>query len=425
MSEALEVKIPYAPRWFQKEIHASMTRFSVLVLHRRAGKTVLAINEMIKRIISSPLPNARGYYVAPFFSQAKRVAWSYVREYTVDIPGMRFNASELRAIFPNGAEIQLLGGDNYDSLRGIYADYVVLDEVAQMHPAIWGEIFRPALSDRKGSALFIGTPKGKNQFWDKWEQAGSLPGWYRAMYKVTETGALDLEEIHAAQREMSDAEFNQEYLCDFTAAIRGAFYAKEMRALEDAGRIMAVPYDETLKVITSWDLGIDDATVVIFYQIAGQEIRAINCLSWQGAGLPQIIKEIDQLPYSYSQHIAPHDIRVRELGTGKSRFDIAQSLGVYFDIAPGSLSIADGIQAVRSLIPKMVIDEQNCSVLIEALRQYRTEFNEKTQVFKSTPLHDWTSDFTDSLRYFAITDHTSLYSLWSKPQNLDLLEKVI
>jgi len=401
-----------------------MKRFSVLVIHRRAGKTVLAINEMIKVVTTCPLPNARGYYVAPFFSQAKRVAWTYLKEYTIDIPGMSYNSSELRAIFPNGAEIQLLGGDNYDSLRGIYADYVVLDEVAQMHPAIYGEIFRPALSDRKGRALFIGTPKGKNQFWERWDQAGKLEGWYRAMYKVTETGALPLEEIQAARREMSEAEFNQEYLCDFTAAIMGAFYAKEIRSLEDKGRIMPVPYDETLKVITSWDLGIDDATVVIFYQVAGREIRVINCKAFQGAGLPQIIKEIEDLGYNYSQHIAPHDIRVRELGTGKSRFDIAASLGVYFDIAP-NLSIADGIQATRSMLPKMVIDHVNCSVLIEAIRQYRTEYNEKTRVYKSTPLHDWTSDYCDSLRYAAITDMTTPDSLWSQPQNLGLLEPVI
>jgi len=244
------------------------------------------------------------------------------------------------------------------------------------------------------------------------------------MFKVTETGALPLEEIQAARREMSEAEFNQEYLCDFTAAIMGAFYSKEIRALEDKGRIMSVPHDETLKVITSWDLGIDDATVVIFYQIAGREIRVINCKAFQGAGLPQIIKEIEDLGYSYAQHIAPHDIRVRELGTGKSRFDIAQSLGVYFDIAP-NLSIADGIQATRSMLPKMVFDESNCSVLIEAIRQYRTEYNEKTRVYKSTPLHDWTSDYCDSLRYAAITDMTTPDSLWLQPQNLDLLETVI
>jgi len=424
VTDTLKVKIPYSPRWFQAQIHREMKRFSVLVIHRRAGKTVLAINEMIKVITTCLLPNARGYYVAPFFSQAKRVAWTYLKEYTIDIPGMSYNASELRAIFPNGAEIQLLGGDNYDSLRGIYADFVVLDEVAQMHPAIYGEIFRPALSDRRGRCLFIGTPKGKNQFWEKWDQAGYLEGWYRAMFKVTETGALPLEEIQAARREMSEAEFNQEYLCDFTAAIMGAFYSKEIRALEDKGRIMSVPHDETLKVITSWDLGIDDATVVIFYQIAGREIRVINCKAFQGAGLPQIIKEIEDLGYSYAQHIAPHDIRVRELGTGKSRFDIAQSLGVYFDIAP-NLSIADGIQATRSMLPKMVFDESNCSVLIEAIRQYRTEYNEKTRVYKSTPLHDWTSDYCDSLRYAAITDMTTPDSLWLQPQNLDLLETVI
>ncbi len=364
---------------------------------------MLAIAELIKATTSCRLPNPRGHYIAPYYSQVKRIAWQYVKDISHPIPGMKYNDSELRAQFPGGAEIQLLGGDNYHSLRGIYSDFAVLDEYANMHPALWGEVFRPALSDRKGGGIFIGTPQGHNAFYDKWVQAGELEGWSRAMYKVNETGALDAEEIQAAAREMAREEFEQEYLCSWTAAIKGAYYGQLINQLEANGRITQVPHDPGLQVITSWDLGIRDQTVVCFWQIAGAEHRLIDVERFVGVGFPDMIAKIKTKPYIYSQHLAPHDIQVRELGTGSSRFDIAAGLGLVFDsTAVPRLGVQDGIQAVRLLLPKMVIDRERCHEMIEALRQYRTEYDDKRQVFKDNPLHDWTSDYADAVRYYAI-----------------------
>ena len=408
------IQIPYAPRWFQFETHAALKRFNVLVFHRRAGKTVLAINELIRQVTACPHENPRGHYLAPYYSQVKRIAWMYVKQFTATIPGMNYNASELRAIFPSGAEIQLLGGDNYQAHRGIYSDYAVLDEYAQMHPGTWGEVFRPALSDRKGGAMFIGTPMGHNAFHEKWIQAGELDGWYRAMYKVNETGALDREEILSARAEMSAEEFQQEYMCSWTAAIKGAYFGKEMEELEAAGRIMEVPHDPELPVYTSWDLGIRDSTVVHFWQIAGREIRMIDCDAYTGTGIPAMVKDLQNKPYTYRGHVAPHDITVRELGTGKSRLDIASGLGLEFEIAP-RLGLQDGIQAVRQMLPRCVIDRSKCADSLEALRQYRTEYNDKLRVFRDTPLHDWTSDYADSIRYFAIGHENIQHSLWTTP----------
>ena len=396
--------IPYSPRWFQRDTHRLLTqhRFGVLVFHRRAGKTVLAINELIKRIVQCPYKNPRGHYIAPYYGQVKRIAWQYMKDYTIDIPGMDHNNSELRAIFPNGAEIQLLGGDNYQSHRGIYSDYAVLDEYAQMHPGLWGEVFRPALSDREGGALFIGTPFGDNAFRAKWDQAATLEGWCRAMYKVHQTGALSAKEIIAITKEITREEFEQEYLCSWTAAIKGSYYGKALELMDLERRITSVPHDPSLQVVTSWDLGIKDATVVHFWQLAGTEHRMIDVESFIGIGLPEIIHKISGKPYNYSMHIAPHDIKVRELGTGTSRLDIAASLGVNFDLAP-MLGIQDGIQATRILLPQCVIDRERCADSISALRLYRTEYDDKLQRFKNNPLHDWTSDFADSVRYYAVT----------------------
>lgn len=412
----VQVPIPYNPRWFQVKIHQELKRFGCLVLHRRAGKTVLAINELIKRVATCPHPSPQGHYVAPFYNQVKRIAWKYLQEFTLAIPGIQHNQSELLCTFPNGATIQLLGGDKYHSHRGIYSDFAVLDEPAQMHPALWGEVFRPALADRHGGALWIGTPNGmSNDFYDRWEFAGDPANddWIRAMYRVNETGAIDRQEIILASREMSREQFQQEFLCSWTAAILGAYYGQELSDMDKDGRIMSVPWDPNLPVVTSWDLGIRDSTVCHFWQEAGSEVRMIDCEAFVGIGLPDMIQKLRSKPYQYANHIAPHDIKVRELGSGTSRLDIAAQLGVNFDIAP-RVGVQDGIQATRSLLKRMVIDREKCSDSLQALRNYRVEYDDRRRTFKNNPLHDWTSDYCDSIRYRAVTPlNINQISLWS------------
>lgn len=412
------VVIPYQPRWFQAKVHAALQRFNVLVFHRRAGKTVLAINELIKRVMLCQHPDPRGHYMAPNYRQVKRIAWLYLKNYTRCIPGMNYNEAELRAIFPDGAEIQLLGGENYDSHRGIYSDFVILDEPADMHPAVWGEVFRPALADRKGGAIMIGTPKGHNNFYDRWEAAAHLKGWYRKMYKVTETGALPLDEIMAAKAEMTESQFDQEMMCSFEAAIQGAIFGAEMKGLEAAepARITSVPHDPNHLCQTSWDLGVKNSTVILYWQKVGLESRLIDCDAFQHTALSSMIKTVQSKPYNYSQHIAPHDIRVFEMGTGQTRFDRASDLGVYFDIAP-KMSFQDGIQATRDAMPRWVIDAAKCSDFIEAMKLYRTDHNAMLGTFNEKPIKDWTTDYADSARYYSITEPDTQISLWDTPQD--------
>jgi hypothetical protein len=233
--------------------------------------------------------------------------------------------------------------------------------------------------------------------------------------KASETGILDEEELEMARKDMTPEEFEQEYECSFTAAIRGAYYAKQV----DQAMIGRVPHDPALRVTTTWDLGVSDATVVWCIQRAGAEVRAINCLAFQGTGLPEIINKLNELPYNYDQHIFPHDVQVRELGSGRSRVEMLQDLGVTATVAP-RLSVADGISATRALIPKMAFDAEKCKDGIEALRQYRTEYDDKRSIFRETPLHDWTSDYADSLRYFAITREihsNEEWNDWDQPVN--------
>lgn len=396
------VTIPYKPRELQASIHSELARFNVLVCHRRFGKTVFAINELIRLALSVTKERPRLAYMCPLFKQAKAVAWDMLKHYSRPIPGVIFNESELRADYPNGGRVQLFGSDNADALRGIYLDGVVLDEYAQMSPRAWSEVLRPALSDRKGMAIFIGTPQGHNNFYDLYQKAADLDGWHRQMYKASETGLVDASELKAMSDEMTEDEYAQEMECSWSAAIRGAYWAKELLAIDK--QIMNVKYDPDFPVISSCDLGIADSFSIWYFQIIGSEVRVIDYDEYIGMGLSDIIKEMDKKPYTYSQHIAPHDIAVRELGTGKSRIEVARRLGVKYTISP-RMSVQDGISAVRSMIPRMYFDAVKCKLGLEAMRQYRTEYNDKKGIFSNAPLHDWCSHAADAMRYFAITRH--------------------
>lgn len=219
----MRIEIPYTPRYPDIHKRLESRRFTVLVAHRRFGKTVLAINHLLKMALLCPRPMGCYGYVGPLLKQTKKVAWAYLKSFTSNIPGRKVNEAETRIDLPNGASIWLYGADNPDSIRGSYFDGVVLDEVAQMKPQVWSEVIQPMLADRKGWALFIGTPKGVNLFSDlyysalKREQEGN-PHWQAMLYPVTATKALDQDEVDRLKEELSDNAFRQELLCDFSAS---------------------------------------------------------------------------------------------------------------------------------------------------------------------------------------------------------------
>ncbi len=268
----------YAPRPHQARLHAGLKRFNVLVAHRRFGKTVFCINELIAKAAANTRPEPRYAYVAPLLTQAKDVAWEYLKRYTAPIPGAAAHESELRVDLPGGGRIRLYGADNADRLRGLYFDGVVLDEYALMHPRIWPEVIRPALTDRGGWAIFIGTPMGRNQFSALYQAAQYQPDWLAVRFRASETAVIPAAELETARRSMSEEQFAQEFECSFDAAVPGAYFARHIKSAERNGRICRVPWDPRLPVHTAWDLGIDDATTIWFCQQAGPEIRLIDYL---------------------------------------------------------------------------------------------------------------------------------------------------
>lgn len=401
MASTVELVSPYEVREQFVPLHKRDTRWFIGVAHRRAGKTVADINELIIGASRCTLPNPRFAYVAPQLNQAKDIAWTYLKEYTTFIPGVKINESELWVELPGGKRIRIYGADNPDRLRGIYLDGVVLDEFGDMDPTIWTQVIRPALSDRKGWACFIGTPKGKNTFHRLWGEAESDPDWTRLMLRASETGLIDQKELDDARRMMTEDEYAQEYECSFEAAVKGAYYGKEMNDAE-VERITSVPYDPRLLVHTAWDLGVADSTVIWFIQTVGRETRVIDVLKGEGVGLDWYARQLQERGYLYGTHHLPHDVEVRELGTGKSRLEVLNGLGLNNITVCPNIPIADGIQATRMLLPMCWFDREKCKDGIEALRMYRRDYDEKRQEFRVAPLHDWTSHYADAFRYYAV-----------------------
>lgn len=367
-----------------------------------AGKTVATIADLIDSTLRHKMPNARGAYVAPTFVQAKDVAWEYLKRFSAPIPGCTFNESELRVDYPNGARIRLYGADNYDRMRGLYFDFVVLDEFADMNPAAWSEVIRPALADRKGKAVFIGTPKGKNAFFDICEKAEEDPEWFFMRLKASETGIVDQEELADARASMTAEQFATEFECSFDSAVIGAYYGQELEQARLESRITSVPYDPAIPVDTYWDLGLDDATSVWFGQNVGREIHLIEYQEWTQQPLLAVAKEIAAKPYVYGRHVLPHDAGAREMTTGRTRQEAMSSLLANTQIA-AMTPVEDGINAVRMIFPRLWIDENRCRAGIEVLKNYRKEWDEKRKAFKDRPLHDWASHGADAIRQLGVT----------------------
>lgn len=391
--------IPYGPRSAFQPFHGRTERFGCVVAHRRAGKTVSAINELIRAALTCDKPNPRFAYLAPYYAQAKDVAWGYLKQYTAPIPGVQANESELRVDLPNGGRVRLYGADNYDRLRGIYLDGVVLDEFADMDPRAWSEVIRPALSDRQGWAVFIGTPKGRNAFWEVFERSKASDDWFSLRLRASETGLIPPAELDALRSEMSDDEYAREMETSFEAAVEGAYYARLLTEAESGTprRITNVPHDPGLEVHAAWDLGIGDSTAIWLAQFVGREIRLIDYLENNGVALDWYARALRERPYTYAPLILPHDAQARELGTGKSRVEMLESLGFQARIAP-RLGVEDGIETVRRMLPRTWIDETKCAAGLRAVRDYREKRDEKRRVSLG-PLHDWTSHSADSLRY--------------------------
>ncbi|MEO0498931.1 MAG: terminase family protein [Pseudomonadota bacterium] len=390
----------YRPRPQFLPLHHRDERFGVVVAHRRAGKTVAAVNDIIHRAVQDQSGTGQYALIQPQYKQVKRNAWAYLKQYTEAIAAAVYEA-ELKVVLRNGATIYLFGSDNIDALRGMYLDGVVLDEFGDMKAGLWVEVILPTLADRKGWAIISGTPKGKNAFYSMRLRAEEDADWHLLVLKASATGILDDAELQTMRAEMDDDTYRREFECDFHAAVKGAIYAKELQQIEADGRFAKVGYDPMLPVWTAWDLGIGDATSIWWAQPAMDGTRWIDFYQSSGQALDHYVEVVQSRGYAYKGHLLPHDAMAREIGTGRTRVETLQRIGLACKIVPQH-RIEDGINAMRMMLRTSWFDRDKTQVGFEHLRLYRYEFDDKLQTLRPSPLHDHHSHAADAARYMAM-----------------------
>lgn len=391
------------------------TRHRCVVMHRRAGKTVTAVFALIEALLTCPLPHPRVAFISPFLKQSKKLAWDYLANTVAQAPHVfDISKGELTVTCKlNGGKAQLLGADNIDAIRGIYLDFVVVDEMADVDPNLWDSVLVYCLADRQGRALISGTPRGRmNKLYEMFQLGRSGDDqWSSHLYTVDDTDMIENGELERLRQQveaghLNRALFQQEMYCDWTSSLIGAVYGDEITRLTREKRFAPVHFDPTLPVFTAWDLGFADSSAIIHLQRRGNQMCVIHYEEHTLTSLPEILAKLKAHPWAgnYSEHYGPHDLNVTEYGSGNSRWQIADRLGFSFEVVP-NWSIEDGIESVRALMPHMWINDQPQSGgdrLVDILSNYRMEFDSDHRTFKVKPLHDWTSHGADALRMLAV-----------------------
>jgi phage terminase large subunit len=397
------IDLGYYARSQFEAFHARSQRWACIVAHRRAGKSVACIMDLIDAALRCKKPDGRFSFLSPTYTMAKENVWLYLKRFTADIPGVEQRESDLIVNFQNGARVRLFGADNYDRLRGSFNDGLVLDEYADINPRAWPEVLRPSLADRKGWAVFIGTPRGRNDFWRVHQYAAQHPeDWYSLVLRASRTGLLPQSELDDMRSTLTAEQYQQELECSFDAAILGSYYGRDLAEAEAAGRITDVPYDPALPVHTAWDLGIGDSTAIWFFQVVGAELHVIDYYEASGYGLKHYASVLSARGYNFGTEYLPHDGWAKEMGTGRSRVETLNEMLNRFPHRVPQQSVNDGINAARITLGKTWFDAAKCYDGLEALRAYRADYDEKAKVFHDRPRHDWSSHGSDAFRYMAL-----------------------
>lgn len=401
--------LKYEPREWFIPFHNRRQRFASMNTHRRAGKTVALVNDLLYGALQCTLRKPQLAYIGPTYTQAKRIAWAYLKDYAEPYLSKPPQESELKLTLKNDATIHVLGADNADALRGMYLDGTVNDEYAMWRPSVFSQIIRPALSDRNGWSVFASTPRGKNLFYDLHkiaEDPRNSKEWYSLTLKSSTSNIIAPHELDQLRKMLDQEEFAQEYECSFDAALKGAIYAKEVDEMFREQRVhpsdLPTLYDPNLPTHFAYDLGYTDATVCLAWQEHSNGKRVIvKATATTGQDIFYHIEELHSFSGELGDVWLPHDSRAKNLQTGKSVVEQFLSEGIRPRIVP-SHKVRDGIAAARRVFPSVTIEEHTTGDLVEALKSYRREWNEDLGLFSDRPVHDWASDWADVFRYFAL-----------------------
>ena len=411
----MHLELPYTPRSPFVAFHDRTKRWAVLVVHRRGGKTVAGINDLIRGAFACAKPSPRFAYLAPYRQQAKLVAWDYLKQFTATVPGRVISESELHIKLPRDGRVTLYGADNYDALRGIYLDGAVVDEPADMAPEVWTDLLRPALSDRLGWCVWIGTPKGRNAFFRLYDKACSDPDYWTMMLPASASAILPQSELDSAKKAMGKASYEREFECSFNAAVPGSIYGDLMAELRAAGRIKDFEHNPALPFVTCWDVGDSDYCVPSLVQFEGREINLQDYYSGTGHGpghyAEQCRKWEDKYHMAIAAHYLPHD--AENVVRGSSwRADLEAAGLRNIRIVPRVPYVWTGINHLRTLLPRFYIHKGNCTRLhgdegrqmpsiLDCLEFYSKHEVEEGHTIREDPVHNEFSHGADSLRTLA------------------------
>ena len=401
--------LKFQPRDYQIPIIRALnsgTKRAVWVVHRRGGKDVTIFNWCILQLLLNPGWTA--FHILPTYSQAKKVIWDSstndgqrILDYIPAETVISKNSQQMQLRLANGSLYQLIGSDHIDSLVGTNPKIVIFSEYAIQSPNAWNYL-RPIIDVNKGFAVFISTPRGKNHFYDLVNMARQNSSWFCEVLTVDDTGVLteaDLDEIR--KEGVSEELIQQEYKCSFNRGVEGSYYGRLIEKAREEGRICNVPYETRSPVHTAWDIGFGDSTSIVFWQEMGGEVRIIDFYENQGEGIAHYVKVLQNKPYVYGHHYLPHDAGSGSIQTGRTLQDVAYEQGVKTIILARENDIQIGIEAVRTLLSICYIDENKCRHLTKCLENYQKKYNDKTQAYSETPLHNWCSHAADCCRYMA------------------------
>ena len=405
----------YQPRAAFIPLHNRTARWAVVVAHRRAGKTVAMCADLVLGALECPHPRPQFAYLAPFRDQAKKVAWTYLKELTKPLWSKPPNESELKVSIHNGrgdeSTIFVGGADNPDAYRGMYFDGVVIDETGQVRPSAWYSVLRPALSDRQGWAIFAGTPAGKNFFWQMREEARLNPGTHILLeLPASKTGILHPDELADAKAQMTEETFAIEYEISFDASVPGAYYAKLIGEAYEQGRVGEFAPDAEVAVDLVADLGFTDSCSWWGWQTVPGGYRVCEFYEADGQPIAHYIDWVKSRPYKVGNVYLPHDAKAKSLQTGKSIIEQFLAAGITPRLVP-ELSLQDGIEAARLTLPKCWFDEKKTYEGIEHLRAYGREWDERTQTYRNRPKHDQHSHASDAFRYLSLAARPVSFNL--------------
>jgi hypothetical protein len=399
VTDLIEADMEVSPRKQFRAFLERKERFAILVCHRRAGKTVACIQDMIHQVLTHPRqdPPVRAAMIAPTYSQVKDISWSQLKRYVEKIPQVKITEADLTVTFPSGAVIKLLSGENFERIRGTFMDLVVIDEMADIPASAWHSVIRPCLADYQGKAVLIGTPKGRNIFWKMWQEALNDPEWYTLLLTADESGLIAPEELAAIKRGTPEHVYEQEFNCSFAVSRIGAIYSRALEAARNEKRVSNdILWHKESPVYTAWDVGGANNQRVWCFQVLGDRIVMLQCLFGDHACATPTdwVARLKGMQYQFGCHLIPHDAQTRNGSLWEGNLLTAGLVNI--SGVNRQHNVWDGINLALDAFPRVSFNQDGCADGLDSLDNYHAKEMRDGVSVQEVPVHDHSSHAADA-----------------------------